>query len=309
MVSAPAPALHRFAPAALVLVALLAVAAPVHATVSTVYNCPSSGTSGNHDFLYDPFYIATLAAVNIHQVTLFYTADADGSYDLTLSATSGSYTGPEVGSPLSQTVTLTSGVDTAVTWNFNDAAFTSGNSIYFQPNGNGPGSIQYEITNPSGCPNDIETVGASTNDNGYAVPVNITQNTGSSGGGSGCVANATTLCIDNNTGDKRFQITAAYSTSQDGGRSGNGGAISLAPVNVTQGGIFWFFASTNPEMLIKVLNGCAVDDKFWVFYAAMTNVGFTVTVKDTKTNAIKTYKNTDLTAAPPVQDTAAFPCP
>jgi lysyl endopeptidase len=123
-----------------------------------------------------------------------------------------------------------------------------------------------------------------------------------------CVANGTTLCIDNNPGDHRFQIAVAYHTSQSGGSSGNGNAIPLSTLGITEGGIFWFFDATNPEMLIKVINACALNNTFWVFYSAGTNVGFTVTVSDTNNGHQKFYSNGDLTAAPPVQDTSALPC-
>jgi streptogramin lyase len=123
-----------------------------------------------------------------------------------------------------------------------------------------------------------------------------------------CVATATTLCIDDKPGDKRWQIGIAYKTAQSGGLAGNGQAIPLASLGVTEGGLFWFFDADNPEMLIKVINACSVNQHFWLFYSATTNVGFTVTVKDTKTSRTKTYQNTDETAAPPQQDTAAFTC-
>ena len=49
---------------------------------------------------------------------------------------------------------------------------------------------------------------------------------------------------------------------------------------------------------------------YWVFFAAGTNVEFTVTVTDTQTGTVKTYSNPLNTAAPPVQDTSAFAtCP
>jgi hypothetical protein len=38
-------------------------------------------------------------------------------------------------------------------------------------------------------------------------------------------------------------------------------------------------------------------------------VGFTVTVTDTQTGRQKTYVNVNGTAAPPVQDVSALPCP
>ena len=61
-------------------------------------------------------------------------------------------------------------------------------------------------------------------------------------------------------------------------------------------------------MLVKVLNACSFNQKFWVFYSAGTDVGLTVTVRDTETGRTRTYTNPVGTAARPVQDTAAFPC-
>jgi streptogramin lyase len=127
--------------------------------------------------------------------------------------------------------------------------------------------------------------------------------------GTACAPDATTLCIDQNPGDSRFMIQVSYHTSQGGGQSGSGEAIALSSLGVTEGGLFWFFGATNPEMLIKIIDGCSLDSHFWVFYAATTNVGFTVTVTDTLTGHQATYTNPDANAAPPKQDTSALPCP
>jgi hypothetical protein len=100
----------------------------------------------------------------------------------------------------------------------------------------------------------------------------------------------------------------AYQTSQGGGLSGSGHAVALDSLGVGQGGLFWFFSPDNPEMLIKVIDGCALTGKYWVFYSAGTNVGLKVTVTDTRTRRSVLLTNPDHTAAPPVQDTSAFPC-
>jgi uncharacterized repeat protein (TIGR01451 family) len=123
-----------------------------------------------------------------------------------------------------------------------------------------------------------------------------------------CVPGSTVLCIDDQPGDQRFQVTVAYATVQSGGEAGSGRAISLAPMGITHGGIFWFFEEINPEMLIKVINACTLNQKFWVFYSAGTNVSLITTVTDTRTGLSRVYTNPDRTAAPPIQDTAAFAC-
>lgn len=160
-----------------------------------------------------------------------------------------------------------------------------------------PGTHTLELV-----PDETATAGPSDN---YAKTYTIVV----AGGTQGCQASATVLCIDDQPGDRRFQLAVSYSTAEGGARSGNGQAIALLPVGVDHGGLFWFFGSDNPEMLVKVLNGCASNNRFWLFFSAGTNVGFTLTALDTATGAQRTYQNPDLTAALPVQDTSAFSCP
>jgi len=117
------------------------------------------------------------------------------------------------------------------------------------------------------------------------------------------------LFISDVPGDNRFKVSILWNTSQSGGRSGSGNPIPLASLGVQRGGLFWFFGADNPEVVVKVLNGCSVNGAYWVFFVAGTNVGMTTTVTDTKTGRVKTYHNPDLTHADPIQDTSAFPCP
>ncbi|HEV3459185.1 MAG TPA: trypsin-like peptidase domain-containing protein [Thermoanaerobaculia bacterium] len=124
-----------------------------------------------------------------------------------------------------------------------------------------------------------------------------------------CVPDATTLCIDRNPGDRRFKVKVSFATVQGGGLSGSGNAIPLSSLGLNEGGMFWFFAANNPEMLVKIIDGCGLNSHFWVFYAATTNVGFTLSVTDTVALNQQIYANQDQGAAVPVQDTAALPCP
>ena len=114
-----------------------------------------------------------------------------------------------------------------------------------------------------------------------------------------CVANATTLCLDN----ARFRVTAFYATSA--GASGTGMGVPLTG----DSGYFWFFSADNIELVVKVLTGCGVNNKFWVFTGGLTNVGVTLVVEDTLTGASKAYPNPVGTAYLPLQDTNAFACP
>jgi virginiamycin B lyase len=123
-----------------------------------------------------------------------------------------------------------------------------------------------------------------------------------------CTPNGTTLCLDDQAGDRRWQLNLTFNTADGGGHAGNGNAIPLAGLGVARGGLFWFFSAGNPEMLVKLLDACSLNQQFWVFAAATTNAGFTLTVIDTRTGRVKAYTNRDGTAAPPVQDTSAFAC-
>ncbi|HXT49739.1 MAG TPA: hypothetical protein VN811_01780, partial [Thermoanaerobaculia bacterium] len=115
-----------------------------------------------------------------------------------------------------------------------------------------------------------------------------------------CVAGTETLCVNN----ARFQTEVVWRTADSSGR-GQAVVIPTAP----DSGLFFFFGSTNIELLVKVLNAC-VFDRYWVFYSATTNVEFALTVTDTQTGKVKTYFNPLNRAAPPVQDTDAFAtCP
>ena len=121
-----------------------------------------------------------------------------------------------------------------------------------------------------------------------------------------CLPSATTLCIDDTPGDRRFKVEITF--QQAGGLPMPANAIPLASLGISSGGVFWFFNANNPEVLVKVLNACSLGGHYWVFYSAGTNVGLTTTVTDTVTGAHKTYTNPINTAAPPVQDTSALPC-
>ncbi len=103
-------------------------------------------------------------------------------------------------------------------------------------------------------------------------------------------------------GNGRFRVEAAYRTAQ--GLSGAGHPVQLT----TDTGTFWFFNPDNLEMMLKVLNGCPVNEHFWVFAAGLTNVEVTITVTDAVTGDSKTYLNPLGTAFAPIQDTAALAC-
>lgn len=123
-----------------------------------------------------------------------------------------------------------------------------------------------------------------------------------------CVPDGGTLCVDELPGDQRYELRITYKTAQGGGLAGSGHAVPLAPSGLTRGGAFWFFSPDNPEMLVKLLDGCALNQHHWLLAAATTNVGFTLVARDTLTGAERTYTSADQHPAVPIQDVAAFDC-
>ncbi len=57
---------------------------------------------------------------------------------------------------------------------------------------------------------------------------------------------------------------------------------------------------------MKILNGCPVNEHWWVFYAATTNVRFDLTVTDTVAGITEVYSNPDVHPATTITDTHAF---
>ncbi|MEM7353167.1 MAG: PQQ-dependent sugar dehydrogenase [Acidobacteriota bacterium] len=115
-----------------------------------------------------------------------------------------------------------------------------------------------------------------------------------------CMADATTLCLNQG----RFRVRVQWDT---GTETGDGQAV---PGGTGDSSNLWFFSPNNWELLVKVLDGCAINNHYWVFFAATTDVAFTVDVTDTLTGASRQYANPLGQAADAVTDTSAFAtCP
>ena len=106
-----------------------------------------------------------------------------------------------------------------------------------------------------------------------------------------------TLRLDNG----RFAIQASW-TSAAQGTSGFGTATALT----TDTGYFWFFTSSNTEVVIKALDACSVDGHFWIFGSGLTNLGVVLTVTDTQSGTTMQYTNTDGSPFQPIQDFVSF---
>jgi len=100
---------------------------------------------------------------------------------------------------------------------------------------------------------------------------------------SHCTPSAYSLCLA--TG--RFQVTSSW--RDFAGQTGDATAVPLT----ADTGYFWFFDDQNVEMILKVLDGTGLNGHHWVFYGALTNVEYHVTVADGETGATKRYFNSE----------------
>lgn len=102
----------------------------------------------------------------------------------------------------------------------------------------------------------------------------------------------------------RFLVRVAWQ-KPDGTRGvGHGTALT------DDSGTFWFFAPSNLELLVKVLDACPAFDHYWFFAAGLTNVGVEIEVEDTATSTTRRWENAIGETFAPIQSTNAFPtCP
>lgn len=110
---------------------------------------------------------------------------------------------------------------------------------------------------------------------GYSLQLQCT------GGNAACQTGGNQLCLNN----ARFKVTVNWRDFD--GNTGSGHAVGLT--NDT--GYFWFFNDANVELVIKVLDATTVNNRFWVYYGALTNVEYTMTITDTLRGTVKTYTN------------------
>lgn len=113
--------------------------------------------------------------------------------------------------------------------------------------------------------------------------------------GATCSMAQFAACLGN-----RFEVAIEWRVPSQG-TVGAGAALPLTADTAA----FWFFSNNNIEVVVKVLDGRTVNGSFWVFYGALSDVEYTITVTDTQTGRVKTYFNPAGQLAS-IADTAAF---
>ncbi|MCP4657363.1 MAG: hypothetical protein GY856_18280 [bacterium] len=160
--------------------------------------------------------------------------------------------------------------------------------------------VTKEYVNPSGrfaSSGDVRALPASPSGGGSAVTSpSPSAHAPAASPESACAGDPTSLCLQ----DQRFRIEVEWRDFW--GNTGVGWAVPLT----SDSGYFWFFDDANVELMIKVLDGTALTGHYWVFYGALSNVEYTITVTDTATGEAKTYFN-PLEQFASSGDTSAFP--
>lgn len=288
---------------AIPLAGVLAVAAHAKAPVS----CDFSGHGGEN--LTHGIVVPSYNGNNVRSVGLGFSVDVTGVYGVRLTVRRGSFAGPLVGAPAVVYFTQTaSTIAVQQVFDFAGAPVTPGDALALTlERVQGTGNVFFDAGTGNcvfGFAYDTQTKTPPLDSERGTVGIGIIANDQI----TSCIASDTVACLNDAPGDHRFKVSGHFATVQGGGKSGNMQAITTSAFGVDTGAMFWFFDARNPEILVKVVDGCALNQKFWVFYSATTNVGFTLDVTDTVSGVHKAYINADVHAATPVEDVVALPC-
>jgi len=107
--------------------------------------------------------------------------------------------------------------------------------------------------------------------------------TGAATKGASCGGDENALCLR----DDRFRVEVEWKNQHAGGVEGEGMPIT----GPDESGYFWFFDDGSVDLIVKILDGRPLNGRFWVFYGALSDVEYRVTVTDTVTGAQATYHN------------------
>ncbi|MBI2215028.1 MAG: hypothetical protein HYU52_15375, partial [Acidobacteria bacterium] len=132
------------------------------------------------------------------------------------------------------------------------------------------------------------------------VPPDAVTSSSVASGEAACIVSTDSLCVLQ--GRFRIRLTARDPRT---GKTGDGVALP-------QNDLYGYFSipdltgnAGNVEVAVKVLDGRAVNGKFWVFYGGLTDFEYTLTVTDGEKNTTKSYTKPGGTFAGNA-DTSAF---
>ena len=114
---------------------------------------------------------------------------------------------------------------------------------------------------------------------------------------SACTASETALCLQNS----RYEVQANWQTGE------RSGAATVIP-RTADTGMFWFFSPGNVELIVKVLDGCALNGHRWVLMGGLTDVGVEIVVTDSESGEAKMYGSPEGSPFATRFDVTAFSC-
>lgn len=113
-----------------------------------------------------------------------------------------------------------------------------------------------------------------------------------------CTGDDGSLCLQNG----RYDVRANWRVGEETG------AATGVPRTVDTG-MFWFFSPDNVELVVKVLDGCALNGHRWVLMGGLTDVGVEVVVRDAMSDTeAKAYRSPEGSPFATMFDVTAFPC-
>jgi len=98
-----------------------------------------------------------------------------------------------------------------------------------------------------------------------------------------CAGDGTSLCLLGG----RFEVRVTWKDQHNGGREGVGQAVARSDLS----GTFWFFSPQSAELTVKAIDGQTLNDRFWFFYGALSDVEYRIAVLDTQTGKLRAYVN------------------
>ncbi len=111
-----------------------------------------------------------------------------------------------------------------------------------------------------------------------------------------CRPSATALCL----GGGRFRAEL-FRHDRTGGR-GDGRAVPWSSAS----GMFWFYDYGNPEAVVKMVDGGAVNGRYWLFYGPLGDAYAALTVTDLESGEVRRWP-AEAGPLPVFADLAAFP--
>ena len=114
-----------------------------------------------------------------------------------------------------------------------------------------------------------------------ALEVPVEEKHGEAAGADLCVPGDEALCVL----DGRFRVEVSWRDRND--NTGTGVARELSE----DAGYFWFFREANIELVVKMVDGRPSNGSFWLFWGALSNVEYRITVTDMLSGQVVEYLN------------------